>query len=392
MKLQKVNRILICVSFVRPIISGDGDSAMVFSTELVKQGCKVTIVSLNPRNSLKVKMTVKEVQIYRTPYYNFSLFGKIISRLFFIPIAFYRILCADTIVVYGRMLSYSFVLFSSIILRKKVVFRSTLMNFDDPISLAKGKGITKRFNYFLLRRISLYYATTPTFLERWTNLGLSVNKVFLSPQGVDLELFNPTSSDEKRELRKRLNLPLNSKIICSIGDLCYRKGYNEIAKALEALDAPYLYIVLGIKEADSSLWGQKKNTIEISIIREALKVGVKDKLELVGIVNNPQDYLKASDIFLHYSFSEGLSNAMLQAMACGLPMVVKPIEGLTDYILHENDNCLFANKWCEITEKINILFANSTFSETLGSNAHKLSLEKFCISNVANNFISSVNE
>lgn len=390
MKLQKVNRILVCVSFVRPIISGDGDSAMIFSAELFKKGFKVDILCLNPRNVLKFKMKVKGVKIYRTPYYNSSIFGKIISRLSFIPIAFYRILLADTIIVYGRMLSYSFVLGSSLILRKKVVFRSTLMDFDDPISLAKGKGLVKRFNLYLLNRISLYYATTPTFLERWIKLGLSPDKVFLSPQGVDTSFFKPVTSDEKVELRKKLNLPINSKIICSIGDLCYRKGYNEIAKALEILDVPYCYIVLGVKEPDLWLWGQKKNTDEILAIREALKNGVKEKLELIGIVNNPQDYLNASDIFLHFSSLEGLSNAMLQAMACGLPMIVKPVEGLSNYILYENKNCLFVNNWHEITDKITTLLTNSTFLQILGNNARDTALEKFSISTVTNRFVSRI--
>ncbi|HPN23067.1 MAG TPA: glycosyltransferase, partial [Tenuifilaceae bacterium] len=101
-------------------------------------------------------------------------------------------------------------------------------------------------------------------------------------------------------------------------------------------------------------------------------------------------YLKASDIYIHFSKKEGLSNALQQAMACGLPMLVKPIEGVQDYILYSDKNCLFANNTEDLASQLNKLLDNDKLRIDLGSQARKLATEKLNVDRIAQEFINFI--
>jgi glycosyltransferase involved in cell wall biosynthesis len=263
------------------------------------------------------------------------------------------------------------------------------MDFDDISTLTINKGLEGWLNKKLFNTVDYYFATTPAFAKRWENAGFSPSKIFESPQGVNISRFSAVEQSEKEILCRKLNLPNNTNIICSIGDLCYRKGYDDIAKALKSIDKPYVYIVLGAKEPKKGLWGQKNNAKEISEVKHLLE-GLNDKVLLIGLEQNPEEYLKASDIYIHFSKKEGLSNALQQAMACGLPMVVRPIEGVPDYILYSDKNCLFANSTENLEGQLNKLLDNSKLRVDLGLQARKLATEKLDVDRIAQEFINFI--
>jgi L-malate glycosyltransferase len=61
-------------------------------------------------------------------------------------------------------------------------------------------------------------------------------------------------------------------------------------------------------------------------------LGIFDRVQFVGAVDNPADYLRAADLFVLPSVAEGMSNSLLEAMATALPCVVSGIGGNTDLI------------------------------------------------------------
>ena len=62
-------------------------------------------------------------------------------------------------------------------------------------------------------------------------------------------------------------------------------------------------------------------------------MGIADRVQFVGSVANPADYLRAADIFVLPSVAEGMSNSLLEAMATAFPCVVSGIGGNTDLIV-----------------------------------------------------------
>ena len=132
--------------------------------------------------------------------------------------------------------------------------------------------------------------------------------------GVDVNRYFPLSINEQNEIRKYLKIPLDKTIwITSIGkDL--RKDSTIIAKAFKKLyenDRNNFIIFMG----DGKLKAQCENILK----------GIDDVL-FTGKINNVLDYLQSSHYFISSSQAEGLPNAVLEAMACGLPQILSDIE------------------------------------------------------------------
>ena len=73
--------------------------------------------------------------------------------------------------------------------------------------------------------------------------------------------------------------------------------------------------------------------------------GATDRVHFAGVVRNVEVYLRASDVFVFPSQREGMPNAVLEAMASGLPVILTPFTGLSEdfgkpgqeYLLAERD-------------------------------------------------------
>jgi glycosyltransferase involved in cell wall biosynthesis len=142
----------------------------------------------------------------------------------------------------------------------------------------------------------------------------NISNVFCIQNGVDTDIFSPPGEFEKENLRRRLNLPSDAKIFISSGHLSRRKNpiflINFWTKYLNENNGAHLVFV-----------GDGKLREECE--REAVN---SETIHVIGRVNNVVDYLRASDYFISASYAEGLPNAVLEAMACGLPVLLSDIK------------------------------------------------------------------
>jgi len=77
-----------------------------------------------------------------------------------------------------------------------------------------------------------------------------------------------------------------------------------------------------------------------ALIEESRRLGLESQVEFLGRVENVPDHLRATDIFVLPSLSEGVSNALLEAMAHGLPCIATAIPGNTDLVLDRRTGLL----------------------------------------------------
>lgn len=129
--------------------------------------------------------------------------------------------------------------------------------------------------------------------------------------GVDVDHYHAVDSTGRALLRERLGLPHNARIFISTGHLDPRKD------PLTALDG----FIAGAREGDQLL------VLGDGVMREELKRRYSQCAQIVflGRVANVQEYLQASDYFISASLAEGLPNAVLEALACGLPCLLSDI-------------------------------------------------------------------
>ncbi len=116
----------------------------------------------------------------------------------------------------------------------------------------------------------------------------------------------------KYDLRKTLGLPIDKFMIVSVGRLWPQKNHSLLIDVVKEIDGIFLLIV-----GDGSL-------------KEALKeraLGYEDRIQFIGQIDTSRvrHYLGACDLFALPSFYEGMSNALLEALSTGLPILVSDI-------------------------------------------------------------------
>lgn len=151
-------------------------------------------------------------------------------------------------------------------------------------------------------------------------LGVAPERVVVLRNGVDLKLFRPPESPPAREaLRARWNFHQFS--LVSVGQLIERKGHGLIIDALTRLPGTTLAIAGG---------GPERAALEA----QAKARGVADRVRFLGVV--PHDDLPslygAADALVLASSREGWANVLLEAMACGTPVVASPIWGTPEVV------------------------------------------------------------
>lgn len=146
--------------------------------------------------------------------------------------------------------------------------------------------------------------------------------------GADGERFRPAAHDEKVAMRRALGLPENRVIFITTGRYVPEKNHIALVKAAHAVQATHggrgLTLILGGTEH-----GQGEAT-ERELKAYVAAHGLGDAVRFHEDVRNVEDYLRTSDVFvLPTYFDEGLSNALLEAMMCGLAVIASDIPQTT---------------------------------------------------------------
>jgi glycosyltransferase involved in cell wall biosynthesis len=141
----------------------------------------------------------------------------------------------------------------------------------------------------------------------------------------DESKFYPlTSTDEKKKIRQQIGIREGRFVIISVGSCSPVKRHDVIIKALKTLtekEQNIIYLHLGSGELLNE---------EIQL---AERIGVKDYIIFAGQKENVRDYLVASDAFVMVSKYEGLTIAGMEAVFCGLPLLVYDTYGLRDVVI-----------------------------------------------------------
>jgi glycosyltransferase involved in cell wall biosynthesis len=169
--------------------------------------------------------------------------------------------------------------------------------------------------------------------------GLKANflrRGFVFYNGTDQKFYNKLSADEIQKKRAEIipNYLSNSgTIYISIANLIPYKDYYTVLKALQNLknQKSFYFFIIGD--------GPMHKDIE----RVIVAYGLKERVFLVGQIENVQEYLFISDIMIHSTRGEGVSNAMLEGMFAGLPIIATNIGGIPETV-YPGSSLLFPYK------------------------------------------------
>lgn len=157
-------------------------------------------------------------------------------------------------------------------------------------------------------------------------------RIEVIPNGLDLTRFRPVSSEtERREIRHRLQLDLDSELILFAGGtLNPRKGIDVLAEAwrLLAPQRPRARLVLVGPEYDELKPEGPQADFLRGVRRSLQRSGAGERVVFTGAVSNVEDYLRVADVFVFPSRREGMPNVVPEAFGCGAPVVLTPFIGL----------------------------------------------------------------
>lgn len=122
----------------------------------------------------------------------------------------------------------------------------------------------------------------------------------------------------------------------TVGELSPRKNVDLLLKSFTT----FLH-TNAIKDAGLWIVGGKGQYLEtLKDLADELKI--KDHVFFTGYVENPYPYIKQSDVFASCSYNEGISNALLEAMALGIAIITTEAGGTKEVIYHEENGMLFS--------------------------------------------------
>lgn len=188
----------------------------------------------------------------------------------------------------------------------------------------KGAPLINRVLYYSIEKfLSLYTDALITINEEdyqaarnfYAKKVYKINGIGIDTQHVRAASFNRIS------LRKSLNIPEKSKIILSVGELIPRKNYKtaiDIVAKLKTAQIRYLICGQGILRSEIEEYAKSQ--------------GVEGSVIFLGYRRDIPHICACADVFLHPSFQEGLPVAVMEAMACGTPIVASRIRGNVDLI------------------------------------------------------------
>jgi glycosyltransferase involved in cell wall biosynthesis len=165
--------------------------------------------------------------------------------------------------------------------------------------------------------------------DRLVELGVGEDKIRVILHGVDLELFRPPNDREADRGRLRLARPT----LISIGHLIERKGHHIIIEAMTELPE-FELLIAGDGEMEQTLR------------QLAQRHRVAERVRFLGHVDQRElkTYLGAADALVLASSREGIANVLLEAMACGTPVVTTKVWGAPEVVTEPEAGVLVSER------------------------------------------------
>ena len=216
------------------------------------------------------------------------------------------------------------------LLGKPVVLTLHTSGQDEP-EVVKRRGA---LSYWAFTSPQLVMAVSPQLATLWRAAGLPADRVRTSPNGIDTSRFRPANEAERITLRNALGWPHDRQVVLFVGFFSRDKRPDLLFRAWRLLD-PVTRPQLVFVGAKGTGYYEIDDALGAAIRRDALESGVADRLTFLDPTNDVERLFRAADLFVLPSVREAHPLALLEAMACGLPVIATRLSGATDAIVDD---------------------------------------------------------
>ncbi len=201
----------------------------------------------------------------------------------------------------------------------------TLRGTEVPLSRSNRRSLMLR----ALEDAAQIFSVADSLKRFVVGMGIDEDKVLVVGNGVDVEKFHP---EDREGSRRKLGLPLDARVLVTVGGLVERKGFHRVIDCLPGLMAELgevHYLVVGGASGEGD-WSDR--------LRQQVKeLELDGQVHFLGSVapDHLRHVLSAADLFVLSTRNEGWANVLLEAMACGLPIVATDVGGNSEVVCRE---------------------------------------------------------
>lgn len=197
--------------------------------------------------------------------------------------------------------------------------------------------------------------------------GLAEKAITVVTSAVDLRQYRPREVD----IKKRFRLPPDSFVIGVIAQLIERKGHRYLFQIAPDILSQFPYVRFLI-------FG--KGPLEQKLKKQVDQLGLHDKVIFVGFVEGMEQVLPGLDLVVHLAYMEGLGVALIQAAACGVPVVAARAGGIPEIVRDGENGYLVPPKNAKaLLEKISYLLLHPDTRQRFSQNGIKIAEAEFSI-------------
>ena len=207
--------------------------------------------------------------------------------------------------------------------------------------------------------------------EELLEAGFARERIVQIPNAVDATRFAPVSPDQRVALRQQLDLPLDRPVVLFAARLEPQKAVDVLLRAWKTVHERQPRALLALA-GDGSLRGQ------LEALSRDLDLG--ESARFLGWTEQVLALYQSSDVYVLPSWGEGMPNALLEAMACGLMPVATAIPGTTDVVTHEREGLLVPpGNVAELAAALERAISDELLCASLAAAARQRILDHFTI-------------
>lgn len=228
--------------------------------------------------------------------------------------------------IWSIMASYG--AFSAVRVKRKtkLPFLLTLQEGDSPEHIYEQVKYVRRSFNEIFRATDGIQAISHYLLAWGKKMGYRGQHATVIPNGVDVESFSQAfSSGEIQKKRDSFGFPENAVILMTSSRLEKKNGIGDVIEALRDLPTHVCFLICG------------SGSLEESLKRKIKTYNLNGRVRFLGFVE-PKALpliMQASDIFIRPSYTEGLGNAFLEAMAARKIVIGTHAGGIADFLVDE---------------------------------------------------------
>jgi glycosyltransferase involved in cell wall biosynthesis len=218
----------------------------------------------------------------------------------------------------------------------------------------------------ILKRARAFVAISSAVAAELMGHAIDASAIYVLPNSVDTGSFHPVELKYKEALRRTLGLPLSETLVIYTGRLVSYKGLPLLLESWQSLQRRHNGIHLLLVGGG----GLDIHNCEQELRQFVQNHGLDGCVHFTGSVEHVHHYLQAADIFVFPTENEAFGISVIEAMACGLPVVATAAGGLQDLLVDgENGIVVGVGDGRQLERALEALITNPALARSIGEKA-----------------------